>query len=91
MDTETQSIWWSLSIIAASWGEPAYLHVQGLRIGKRADRRFRMRARPPLVGSNQRPQALATYVESMRKPRRVPGGDNLSGHGEQIVDTRQPD
>ncbi|HEX6752813.1 MAG TPA: MBL fold metallo-hydrolase [Solirubrobacterales bacterium] len=41
---------------------------------------------PPLDGSKERPQALATYVESMRKTRGMPAEIVLSGHGEPITD-----
>jgi glyoxylase-like metal-dependent hydrolase (beta-lactamase superfamily II) len=40
----------------------------------------------PLDGSEQRPQALVTYIESMRKTREMPAEVVLSGHGEPIVD-----
>lgn len=40
----------------------------------------------PLDGSDQRPQALVTYIESMRKTREMPAEIVLSGHGEPIVD-----
>jgi glyoxylase-like metal-dependent hydrolase (beta-lactamase superfamily II) len=40
----------------------------------------------PLDGSDRRPQALVTYVESMRKTREMPAEIVLSGHGEPIVD-----
>ena len=40
----------------------------------------------PLDGSAQRPQALVTYIESMRKTREMPAEILLSGHGEPIVD-----
>jgi glyoxylase-like metal-dependent hydrolase (beta-lactamase superfamily II) len=40
----------------------------------------------PLDGSEQRPQALVTYIESMRKTREMPAEIVLSGHGEPIVD-----
>lgn len=40
----------------------------------------------PLDGSSQRPQALVTYIESMRKTREMPAEIVLSGHGEPIVD-----
>jgi glyoxylase-like metal-dependent hydrolase (beta-lactamase superfamily II) len=39
-----------------------------------------------LDGSEQRPQALATYIESMRKTREMPAEFVLSGHGEPVVD-----
>ncbi|HXV05471.1 MAG TPA: MBL fold metallo-hydrolase [Solirubrobacterales bacterium] len=41
---------------------------------------------PPLDGSTERPQALVTYIESMRKTREMPARIVLSGHGEAIVD-----
>ncbi|MFI5028006.1 MAG: MBL fold metallo-hydrolase, partial [Solirubrobacterales bacterium] len=41
---------------------------------------------PPLDGSAERNQALATYIESMRKTREMPAEIVLSGHGEPIVD-----
>jgi glyoxylase-like metal-dependent hydrolase (beta-lactamase superfamily II) len=40
----------------------------------------------PLDGSDQRPQALVTYIESMRKTRAMPAEIVLSGHGEPVVD-----
>lgn len=40
----------------------------------------------PLDGSEQRPQALVTYIESMRKTREMPAEIVLSGHGEPVVD-----
>ncbi len=40
----------------------------------------------PLDGSSKRPQALVTYIESMRKTREMPAEIVLSGHGEPIVD-----
>ncbi len=40
----------------------------------------------PLDGSDRRPQALVTYMESMRKTREMPAEIVLSGHGEPIVD-----
>ena len=40
----------------------------------------------PLDGSERRPQALVTYIESMRKTRELPAEIVLSGHGEPIVD-----
>jgi glyoxylase-like metal-dependent hydrolase (beta-lactamase superfamily II) len=39
----------------------------------------------PLDGSTGRPQALVTYIESMRKTREMPADIVLSGHGEPIV------
>jgi glyoxylase-like metal-dependent hydrolase (beta-lactamase superfamily II) len=41
---------------------------------------------PPLDGSSERIQALATYIESVRKTREMPAEFVLSGHGEPIVD-----
>jgi glyoxylase-like metal-dependent hydrolase (beta-lactamase superfamily II) len=40
----------------------------------------------PLDGSSGRPQALATYIESLRKTREMPVEMVLSGHGEPITD-----
>jgi glyoxylase-like metal-dependent hydrolase (beta-lactamase superfamily II) len=40
----------------------------------------------PLDGSPQRPQALVTYIESMRRTREMPAEIVLSGHGEPITD-----
>jgi glyoxylase-like metal-dependent hydrolase (beta-lactamase superfamily II) len=40
----------------------------------------------PLDGSDGRPQALVTYIESMRKTREMPVEIVLSGHGEPITD-----
>jgi glyoxylase-like metal-dependent hydrolase (beta-lactamase superfamily II) len=40
----------------------------------------------PLDGSPGRPQALVTYIESMRKTREMPAEIVLSGHGEPITD-----
>ncbi len=40
----------------------------------------------PLDGSDQRTQALVTYIESMRKTREMPAEIVLSGHGEPITD-----
>jgi glyoxylase-like metal-dependent hydrolase (beta-lactamase superfamily II) len=40
----------------------------------------------PLDGSEQRPQALVTYIESMEKTRAMPVEIVLSGHGEPITD-----
>jgi glyoxylase-like metal-dependent hydrolase (beta-lactamase superfamily II) len=40
----------------------------------------------PLDGSTGRPQALVTYIESMRKTREMPAEIVLSGHGEPITD-----
>ncbi len=39
-----------------------------------------------LDGSEGRPQALVTYIESMRKTREMPAEIVLSGHGEPITD-----
>ena len=41
---------------------------------------------PPLDRSEGRPQALVTYIESMRKTREMPAEIVLSGHGEPITD-----
>jgi glyoxylase-like metal-dependent hydrolase (beta-lactamase superfamily II) len=40
----------------------------------------------PLDGSVGRPQALVTYIESMRKTREMPAEIVLSGHGDPVVD-----
>ncbi|MGB7587571.1 MAG: MBL fold metallo-hydrolase [Solirubrobacterales bacterium] len=40
----------------------------------------------PLDGSQERTQALVTYIESMRKTRELPARIVLSGHGEPITD-----
>jgi len=40
----------------------------------------------PLDGSSARPQALVTYIESMRKTREMPAEIVLSGHGEPITE-----
>jgi glyoxylase-like metal-dependent hydrolase (beta-lactamase superfamily II) len=40
----------------------------------------------PLDGSAARPQALVTYIESLRKTREMPAEIVLSGHGEPITD-----
>ncbi len=40
----------------------------------------------PLDGSDQRTQALVTYIESLRKTREMPAEFVLGGHGEPIVD-----
>jgi len=40
----------------------------------------------PLDGSAERPQALVTYIESMKKTREMPAEIVLSGHGDPIVD-----
>jgi len=40
----------------------------------------------PLDGSAGRPQALVTYIESLRKTREMPAEIVLPGHGEPIVD-----
>ena len=40
----------------------------------------------PLDGSAKRPQALVTYIESMRRTREMPAEIVLSGHGEPITD-----
>ena len=39
-----------------------------------------------LDGSSERPQALVTYIESLRKTREMPAEIVLSGHGEPVVD-----
>jgi glyoxylase-like metal-dependent hydrolase (beta-lactamase superfamily II) len=39
----------------------------------------------PLDGTGERSQALATYIESMRKTREMPAEIVLSGHGEPIT------
>jgi len=41
---------------------------------------------PPLNRPDERPQALVTYIESMRKTREMPAEIVLSGHGEAITD-----
>jgi glyoxylase-like metal-dependent hydrolase (beta-lactamase superfamily II) len=40
----------------------------------------------PLDGSAERTQALATYIESMRKTREMPAEIVLPGHGDPVVD-----
>jgi glyoxylase-like metal-dependent hydrolase (beta-lactamase superfamily II) len=40
----------------------------------------------PLDGSAERPQALVTYIDSLRKTREMPAEIVLSGHGEPITD-----
>ena len=40
----------------------------------------------PLDGSSERTQALATYIESMRKTREMPAEIVLPGHGDPVVD-----
>ncbi|HEX5982881.1 MAG TPA: MBL fold metallo-hydrolase [Solirubrobacterales bacterium] len=40
----------------------------------------------PLDGSSQRTQALATYIESLRRTREMPAEIVLPGHGEPITD-----
>jgi glyoxylase-like metal-dependent hydrolase (beta-lactamase superfamily II) len=40
----------------------------------------------PLDGSTERPQALVTYIESLRKTREMPAEIVLPGHGEPITD-----
>ena len=40
----------------------------------------------PLDGSPERPQALVTYIDSLRKTREMPAEIVLPGHGEPIVD-----
>ena len=43
----------------------------------------------PLDGSSERPQALVTYIESLRKTREMPAEIVLPGHGEPITDHAQ--
>jgi glyoxylase-like metal-dependent hydrolase (beta-lactamase superfamily II) len=43
----------------------------------------------PLDGSTERPQALVTYIESLRKTREMPAEIVLPGHGEPITDHRE--
>jgi glyoxylase-like metal-dependent hydrolase (beta-lactamase superfamily II) len=40
----------------------------------------------PLDGSTGRPQALVTYIDSLKKTREMPAEIVLSGHGEPITD-----
>jgi glyoxylase-like metal-dependent hydrolase (beta-lactamase superfamily II) len=40
----------------------------------------------PLDGSAKRPQALVTYIESLRRTRELPAEFVLPGHGEPITD-----
>jgi glyoxylase-like metal-dependent hydrolase (beta-lactamase superfamily II) len=40
----------------------------------------------PLDGSSRRPQALVTYIESLRRTREMPAEIVLPGHGEPITD-----
>jgi glyoxylase-like metal-dependent hydrolase (beta-lactamase superfamily II) len=40
----------------------------------------------PLDGSEQRTQALVTYIESMKKTREMPAEIVLPGHGDPVVD-----
>ena len=40
----------------------------------------------PLDGSAERPQALVTYIESMRKTREMPAEIVLSGHGDPVTE-----
>lgn len=40
----------------------------------------------PLDGSDRRPQALVTYIESLKKTRELPAEIVLPGHGEPITD-----
>jgi len=40
----------------------------------------------PLDGSEQRTQALVTYIESLKETREMPAEIVLSGHGEPVVD-----
>jgi len=41
---------------------------------------------PPLDGTDERPHALAIYMESMRRTRELPAEIVLSGHGDPITD-----
>jgi len=43
----------------------------------------------PLDGSSERPQALVTYIESLKKTREMPAEIVLPGHGEPITDHAQ--
>jgi glyoxylase-like metal-dependent hydrolase (beta-lactamase superfamily II) len=40
----------------------------------------------PLDGSTERPQALVTYIESLKKTRAMPAEIVLGGHGDPVVD-----
>jgi glyoxylase-like metal-dependent hydrolase (beta-lactamase superfamily II) len=40
----------------------------------------------PLDGSSERPQALATYIESLRETREMPAEIVLPGHGDPVID-----
>jgi glyoxylase-like metal-dependent hydrolase (beta-lactamase superfamily II) len=40
----------------------------------------------PLDGSDERPKALVTYLDSLRKTRELPAEIVLSGHGEPVTD-----
>jgi glyoxylase-like metal-dependent hydrolase (beta-lactamase superfamily II) len=42
----------------------------------------------PLDGSTERPQALVTYIESLRRTRELPAELVLPGHGDPITDHR---
>jgi glyoxylase-like metal-dependent hydrolase (beta-lactamase superfamily II) len=42
----------------------------------------------PLDGSSERPRALITYIESLRKTRELPAEIVLPGHGDPITDHR---
>jgi glyoxylase-like metal-dependent hydrolase (beta-lactamase superfamily II) len=42
----------------------------------------------PLDGSNERPRALMTYIESLRRTRELPAEVVLPGHGDPVVDHR---
>ena len=42
----------------------------------------------PLDGSTERPQALVTYIESLKKTRELPAEIVLPGHGDPITDHR---
>jgi len=42
----------------------------------------------PLDGADERPKALMTYIESLRRTRELPAEIVLPGHGEPITDHR---
>jgi len=42
----------------------------------------------PLDGSNERPRALMTYIESLRRTRELPAEIVLPGHGDPVLDHR---
>ena len=42
----------------------------------------------PLDGSSERPQALVTYIESLKRTRELPAEIVLPGHGDPITDHR---